>query len=142
MGGADDQGGLRPAATTIDAAALDRACFGFHRAAPARSAKRVLFWTQIAVLCALGWALYGAIRHNSALTQQVGLWIAYGLFAAATAWRLYAAANLTPVLSRVGEPRDGVWPTYTLLCPLYREAGIVFDLAAALDQLDYPGTLH
>ena len=30
------------------------------------------------------------------------------------------------------------WPTYTVLVPLYREAGIISDLLAALERLDYP----
>lgn len=30
------------------------------------------------------------------------------------------------------------FPTYTILCPLYREANVVADLAAALERIDYP----
>ncbi len=30
------------------------------------------------------------------------------------------------------------WPTYTILCPLYREANVVAELVAALGRIDYP----
>jgi cellulose synthase/poly-beta-1,6-N-acetylglucosamine synthase-like glycosyltransferase len=138
MDGADDPGALRPASITIDENALERARLAFHRAAPLRSAKRVFYWTQLIVFSALGGALYLAIRHDRALTWQVALAISYALFAATVAWRFYAAANITPVLSRLGEPKHGVWPSYTLLCPLYREADVISDLIASIDAIDYP----
>lgn len=138
MDGAEHQTALRPAAVTVDAETLDRARLEFHRRFPRRSAKRVFYWTQIIWLAALGYGLYAAFKHNASLTLTALLWLAYALFATATLWRLYAAANLSPVLSRLGEPANGVWPTYTLLCPLYREASIVADLVAAIDRLDYP----
>ena len=62
----------------------------------------------------------------------------YALFLIAMAWRLLAAANLRPQLSRLWTPRDGHWPIYTILCPLYREALVAADLVAALERLDYP----
>lgn len=34
--------------------------------------------------------------------------------------------------------RQGDWPRYSVLIPLYREAGIVGDLVRAVDRLDYP----
>ncbi len=140
MDGANDGAALTPAATTVDADTLDRACNHFHRAFPSRSAKRVLHWTQVLGLAAFGYGIYLAATRNAALTVQIALWTAYALFASVTLWRLLAAANLKPVLSRIGEPKSGAWPIYTVLCPLRNEANIVADLAAALESLDYPCT--
>lgn len=138
MDGAEDGGAWRSASVSIETDALEAARLGLHRAAPARSARRVLFWTQAGALSLAGWALWLALQRDSATASRVLLWIAYALFAMTTLWRLWAAANLTPVLSRLGEPRDGQWPVYTVLCPLYREAAVVFELIAALNQIDYP----
>lgn len=124
------------AATAIDADALNNARFGFHRAFPSRSAKRRVFVTQAlwmgVALAAIAWA---AARYPApALTVAHGAGIA--IFAAAIALRLAAAANLRPEPTRLAKP--SIWPTFTILCPLYREANIVQDLVVALQRLDYP----
>lgn len=139
MDGAEEAGALRPATIEVSSEALDRARFGFHRAFPRLSAKRVLFVTQGVGLGLIGWGVAAALDRDAALTLRIMFLAAYLVFAACIIWRLLAAANLTPLLSRIGEPRGGVWPTYTLLCPVYREANVVVDLIAALDRLDYPG---
>ena len=123
-------------AVSIDAEALDRAANGFHKAFPARSAKRVLHFTQIAFLACLSYGLWRAHTFDAALTVRVLYGAAFGLFAAAIIWRLIAAARLTPVLSRLAARTH--WPTYTILCPLYREANVVGDLIASLQRIDYP----
>src|SRR5262249_16387500 len=51
--------------------------------------------------------------------------------------RLWAAASLSRPRIEIFAPREA-WPTYTILCPLYREANVVPDLMAALARLDYP----
>lgn len=127
---------LHVAAVEIDAATLERARLGFHRAFPARSAKRVLHWTQMLTLAALGYGLYVAFSTDTALTLRIVYTLAFALFAAAILWRLVAAGRLTPLLSRLAAPAR--WPTYTILCPLYREAEVVPDLVAALGRIDYP----
>jgi hypothetical protein len=64
MGGAVRLDGLQEAAATVDAAELDDARFGFDRAHPHRSARRVVYFTQAFALAAvvggLAWALIAA----------------------------------------------------------------------------------
>ncbi|GAM98320.1 glycosyl transferase, group 2 family protein [alpha proteobacterium U9-1i] len=127
---------LRPASVNVEPDVLARAALGFHRAYPARSAKRVLHVTQILVLGVIGYGLWSAFAADATATLRVLYALAFGLFAAAILWRLFAAAQLTPLLSRLAEPVH--WPTYTILCPLYREAAVVGDLVAALERIDYP----
>ncbi len=127
---------LSLAAVEADAATLTHARLGFHRAFPARSAKRVLHWAQVLSLAALSYGVCLAPLCDAALTFRIAHAAAFALFAAAILWRLIAAAQLTPLLSRLAEPER--WPTYTILCPLYREAEVVPDLVGALDRIDYP----
>lgn len=137
MDGTRDGASLRAAAITVDGDAVLAASEQLHRATPSRSAKRVLSWTQALVLAACLWGLWLAGRSDPALAWRFALILAYTLFMIATCWRLLAAASLQPLLSRLAEPKTA-WPIYTLLCPVYREADVVFDLAAAIDRLDYP----
>jgi cellulose synthase/poly-beta-1,6-N-acetylglucosamine synthase-like glycosyltransferase len=134
--GADGADGVRPVTVSIDIDALAAASNGFHAAFPRRSAKRVFHITQgfvlIASIAALGWALYTAPAITLAALHLGAL----ALFACAIAWRLFAASSLAPTLSRLAAPAH--WPTYTILCPLYREANVAPDLIAALSRLDYP----
>ncbi|MES1156476.1 MAG: glycosyltransferase [Alphaproteobacteria bacterium] len=130
---------LRVVSAAPDEHVLFEASEGFFEHCRSRSAKRVLTWTQGVVLVVLfsaaGWALF---THRCAVWSAAHI-IGFGLFAIAILWRLLAAASLAPVRSRLFVPgRDEIWPIYTILCPLHREAGVVFDLVAALNRLDYP----
>lgn len=129
---------LRPASTSVDPEALARAANGFHEAFPRRSAKRVLHVSQLIIFALIGYGLWRAHAFDAALTIRILYGAAFGLFAAAIIWRLIAAAQLRPVLSRLAAPAR--WPMYTILCPLYREANVVADLIASLERIDYPGT--
>jgi len=137
MDGAEaNRDGLAPAAVSLGAAELEAARYAFHRAHPARSARRVFHITQLLALAALGYGAWRAFVYAPALAFEVIHVTALALFAAAILLRLIAAARLKPVLSRLAAPAD--WPTYTILCPLYREAGVTPDLVAALARIDYP----
>ena len=47
--------------------------------------------------------------------------------------------SVTPIDDKIVEALDGAdWPTYTILCPLYKEAKIVPQYVRAMLQLDYP----
>jgi cellulose synthase/poly-beta-1,6-N-acetylglucosamine synthase-like glycosyltransferase len=130
------ESGRRCEVLRIESEGLDAARLGFHRVFPARSAKRRLHFTQ-ALFLAL--AITGVVRAAIIapdLTFAALHVFALLLFAAVTLWRLFAASNLSPLLSRIATATH--WPTYTILCPLYREANVVGELAAALDRLDYP----
>jgi cellulose synthase/poly-beta-1,6-N-acetylglucosamine synthase-like glycosyltransferase len=129
-------GGKALGSAAISADALDTARFGFHRAFPPRSAKRRIHFTQALWMGAL---LAGGI-WATARFPTAALAIAHGagiaIFAAAIFVRLAAAANLKPEQTRLATPSQ--WPTFTILCPLYREANVAHDLVAALLRLDYP----
>lgn len=125
-----------PAAILVDAAESRRACREFHKARPIVSARRTLHVTQALTIAALSWGLVTAFRKVPLATFAVLHASAFLWFAAMIAWRWLAAARLQPRLSRIAAPTE--WPTYTILCPLYREAAIVGDLLTALDRIDYP----
>ena len=68
-------------------------------------------------------------------------------FCAALLCSVFLAAAALRLLSVVFAPRDAYgavrvadheFPIYTIICPLYREAGIVGNLVAAIRALDYP----
>ncbi len=68
-------------------------------------------------------------------------------FCAALLCSVFLAAAALRLLSVVFAPRDAYGavrvadhelPIYTIICPLYREAGIVGNLVAAIRALDYP----
>jgi cellulose synthase/poly-beta-1,6-N-acetylglucosamine synthase-like glycosyltransferase len=128
--------GLRYAATHVDAAALDAACHGFDRAHKHRSAKRALYFTQIVAFFAALAGLIAAFFFAPDITFTALRIVAFVLFSAAILLRLLAAASLKQPLSRLADPAH--FPTYTILCPLYREANVVADLVAALERIDYP----
>jgi cellulose synthase/poly-beta-1,6-N-acetylglucosamine synthase-like glycosyltransferase len=132
MDGADPQ----RAAYSLDAAELEAARLGFHRAHSDRSAKRSIYITQWILFGALIAAFVWVAQTGPALTWNVVHYGALALFGIAIAWRLIAASNLKRLLWRIASPAQ--WPIYTILCPLYREANIVRDLVASLRRLDYP----
>lgn len=127
---------LRVAAASTDAAAIERARLHLYRASPRRSARRAFYWTQIFAFCSLSGALYWGLHTAPGATLLLLHAAAIALFSTVIAWRLAAAANLSPLLSRLSDPED--WPIYTVLCPLYREAHVVADLVAALEHIEYP----
>lgn len=115
---------------------LDAACHGFQRAHKNRSARHVLhFWQAIvgaALLAAILWL--GYVAPGPTLTA---IYLsALALFGITLLWRLSAAANLTPILWRLAA--RATYPTYTILCPLYRETAVFDGLLRSLHQLDYP----
>lgn len=130
---------LLEAGVAVSSGELDAARLGFHQRFPKRSAKRVFFATQTIALLALISGLIWATLEAPALTLTVLHLAAFALFAIVIGFRLVAAAQLQPVLSRLAEPET--WPTYTILCPLYREANVAPDLVAAISEIDYPGIM-
>ncbi len=120
----------------IDDAALAEACEGFDRARHTRSAKRTFTRAQVVFGAGLLATLIAGLVLAPAPTAQALRAAAYALFTAAIALRLVAAASFKPPPSRLAAP--SAWPTYSVLCPTYREANVVADLVAALDAFDYP----
>jgi len=136
MDGADRPRGLHGAAAPVGPDALDHARYGFHRAFPQRSAKRTFYIAQALALAALAAAVALVASAWPSPTFEALHGLALAVFAAAILLRLLAAAQLKPILWRLADPAR--FPVYTVLCPLYREARVVPDLAAALAQIDYP----
>lgn len=134
--GMDSGQGLVEAATHVDTTVLDHSINGFDIHHKARSAKRTFYITQILAFLllagGLGAAFYFALEPSLAWLRGA----AFVLFSAAIVLRLFAAAHLKQPLSRLAAPAHS--PTYTILCPLYREANVVADLVTALERIDYP----
>jgi cellulose synthase/poly-beta-1,6-N-acetylglucosamine synthase-like glycosyltransferase len=131
---------LRAAGVEPSADLLAHACEGLHRAFPSRSAKHVVTLGQGAMLALLFSLTAAAIRAAPWMAWHVAHAAAYALCCMAIFWRLFAAASLErPRITSLYSPAPGQsWPIYTILCPLYREANVVFDLVAALERIDYP----
>lgn len=126
----------RRADAIVDIAQLDAARLGLHRTAPHRSAKHVVHFAQILAFAAFVFGLYWASRTAPQVSLDALHIVALALFAIAISWRLVAASALAQPISRIAAPAH--WPTYTILCPVYREANVIADLIAAIDRLDYP----
>ncbi|MBY0564253.1 MAG: glycosyltransferase [Hyphomonadaceae bacterium] len=124
-----------PVGAAVAADAVEAGASGFHRAFPQRSAKRLhvlqALWL-LALLAGLIWASVHYPRPTQTAIHFLGLF----LFSAMIFTRFLAAAQITPIPMRLASPAS--WPTYTVLCPLYREATLVEPLAQALARLDYP----
>lgn len=127
---------LRDAAAHVSAAELDAARYGFHRAHPQRSARRTLHVTQFVAIALMAGAFAYAAATAPNFTWMIVHAAAVALFTLAILLRLAAAAHLAPILSRLADGPH--WPVYTVLCPIYREANVVADLVASLNELDYP----
>ncbi|MGD9967832.1 MAG: glycosyltransferase [Hyphomonadaceae bacterium] len=136
LGGAERLEPRRREAAHVSDKALEAARIGFARAHPKRSAHRVLWFTQaicgLVLIAAFVWAARTMPGPTFLATHAAALI----LFAIIVAWRLIAAANLSPILWRLST--SAAPPVYTILCPLYREANMVADLIHALCELDYP----
>lgn len=123
----------------IEGAPLRDACDGFDSAYPHRSAKRTLLRSQAIALLALAILLVTGFYAAPQLTAQALRLFAFALFTAAIALRLFAAGAAEPSPSRLASPK--ALATYTVLCPIYREANVVPELIAAIEAFDYPREL-
>lgn len=136
MDGSVRSASLSEATSTISDATLEEARYGLARELPHRSARRVFHYTQLLAIGVLVAGFLWALQRAPAFTLGATYVLAFLTFSAATLIRLFAAASLSPTLFRLAAPSH--FPTYTILCPLYREANVVPDLVAALSRLDYP----
>lgn len=135
-----DGGQLRIAREVhLDEVALAPACTGLAEFWPERSAKRRLTPMQMLSFAAI---LALAVSGGVLLGNDALAWLrplGWGLFGALILLRVGSAAVL--LVSPARQATSG-WigelPVYTILCPLYREAGEVRRLIASLEQLDYP----
>ena len=131
----------------------DQACLGLWRRDDDRSARTVLNRRQRVlggIVAALLLAGVAGEPHATVVAVVAAVGAAFLLGTGFTfAMCLYglrtgpgpaaaepAGAPVTP--AEVSPPRDADLPTYTVLVPLYREAGVVADLVGRLAALDYP----
>ncbi len=117
------------------AALADAASHALPNDAPRLSAKGALdAWScAIASIVALVCAL-ATLSSNTPFLVTMGL-----LFLAGIMFRLLVCARgRDPDPVETVTLRDAEAPFYSVLVPLYREAGMVPDLVAALDRLEYP----
>jgi len=114
--------------------------YGFDDAWPERSARRRLSRRQIWIAAAAALALPLLLLLPLDWLGLLARLLAGSVFGVCIMLRVGSAAALltrgrTPAPA---PPADDDAPVYTVLCPLYREAGEVARLVAALDRLDYP----
>ncbi len=106
---------------------------------PDRSARRVLTWIQrlflVLLAAGLAWAFW---RHADAAFATLYALVFAGFFAAISLRLVAAAASLATPPPTPPPPAPTEAPLYTILVPLYREATVVADLAAALSRITYP----
>jgi cellulose synthase/poly-beta-1,6-N-acetylglucosamine synthase-like glycosyltransferase len=117
---------------------LQRATFGLAEERPHLSARKVVTRKQAIFFIALVVAATAAFVVDPSQTSDIVV--------AAMSLGFITSLCLRATLSLVGrEPKavalaadDGTLPVYSILVPVYREAGMIAQLARALAALDYP----
>lgn len=119
------------------AAVLDRAVFGLGRRFPELSAQTVITRQQMIVLGLVLATTLAALAFWPVATARVIVTLLTLAFAASGIFRVVLA--LLAVRHRpIAGGEVGALPTYTILVPLYREAGVIAELMQGLSALDYP----
>jgi glycosyltransferase XagB len=120
---------------------VERAVAGLRRARPEWSAKTGMAPWQVYAGVIMGGVCFGAswVAPREAL-MALGFFLSL-FFLLAILLRLAAVLNLAFPAAEKRKPRllrDAELPRYTVLVPLFKEAGILPYLARALAELDYP----
>jgi Glycosyltransferases, probably involved in cell wall biogenesis len=117
---------------------LERAVWGLAATRPEFSARTVFTDAQYAILAAVftaaiaffalwpGWVLAGVVCCMSA-----------GFVVSMLARSFLVLAGRHQIRETASAP-IGEWPVYSVLIPLYHEAGILPDIVKALSRIDYP----
>lgn len=118
--------------------ALHRAAFGLALASPAYSARTVATRRQLSLAIIIALIICAIFVYRPAVTAQVmvaAMSLGFVLsLALRTALACFGRSNPTAPTPTA----EADLPVYTVLLPLYREAGMVPQLADALGSLDYP----
>lgn len=116
---------------------LEAAVTRLVRADPdASAARRLVPWQAAALAVAAALVTFGlavAPQASAATLFAVGTLPALAFLAL----RLAAIGELAPTSTPPADPGADL-PVYTVMVPLYREAGVVSQLLAAIEALDYP----
>ena len=109
------------------------------------SALRTFTRGQLVALGALALTLILALALNGTLTVTVILGALTSFYlldlaitAAISARTLQGSATVKIEDAVARAVRDGFWPSYTILCPLYHEAGVAGQFVRAMRLIDYP----
>mgnify|MGYP003386018124 CR=1 FL=1 len=121
--------------------ALETARFGLSRAWPMRSAHQRLTGAQAMILVFLGLLIAAAWIWRPAWLAISLHGALFAIFAACAALRLASSLMLIMPPRQAQQKWRGPLPVYTLLCPMFREAGQVPRLLGVLGRLDYPRDL-
>jgi glycosyltransferase XagB len=117
------------------------AVFALARRFPACSARRVMARGQARALSLCALVVAGALLWRPFVVLDALVIALSFLFVASVLFRGTLAWLGSRPRASVAEPADGCdLPLYTILVPLYREAGGVPDLVRALSAMDYPKT--
>jgi len=121
-----------------DITRLDRAVFGLAAARPEFSAQVVITRPQAGALVLVGCGLlvcFCAWPHRTveAVVWLMSLGFVVSILARGALVLLGRQDRSAPEVAN-----DFEWPVYSILVPLYREAGILPQLTAALQAMDYP----
>lgn len=112
---------------------LDQRQSAFTRTTRAQRAAAGVALTGLAVCAFLNWHVTVVV----AVSLVTALYFLDLLFNAALVVRSFAAQQeLSPTPAELAAVTR--WPTYTVLCPLYRESAVVPQFLAAMTALDYP----
>lgn len=122
------------------AAVLDRAVFGLGRRFPQLSAQTVITRKQAVVLGSMLMLTLGALVLWPLATTRVIVTALTLAFAASGIFRVVLALLAVRHRPIIGADVSAL-PAYTILVPLYREAGVVGELVQGLSALDYPSHL-
>jgi cellulose synthase/poly-beta-1,6-N-acetylglucosamine synthase-like glycosyltransferase len=112
-----------------------------------RSALKTITLPQRVLFVILGLLLVGALLlwHWQALSVVIGVIIVFYLFqwmlnvyALLRAQKRSSSASVS-IDQRIPHYLSGCpWPSYTILCPLYKEGPVVAQFVKAMERLDYP----
>ncbi len=124
---------------------IDEATLGLWRRSEGRSARRVLSRQQILVGVLAVVVVAGAVAIAPRFSLVTASAVASLMFLAAVLFKFVVSMSgarherdhgITD--EEVQAVRDDQLPTFTILVPLYKEAGVVPDLVGNLAALDYP----
>ncbi|MEZ4670208.1 MAG: glycosyltransferase [Anaerolineae bacterium] len=111
----------------------------------ARSAIRTIYKRQVAVIALIGLLIGIALVLNLSLTLTVLMGGVTAFYFCNLLLTLYLSIRVFEKSNEVEIPDevvtqldDAIWPRYTILCPLYKEAAVVKQFADAMLKMDYP----
>ncbi len=135
---ADGVQGLARGEVVLDEPTLEAARFGLAKAWPRRSARTRVTLPQALGLAALALAACAIGYWRPDWLARSVHFALFTIFAACAVLRLTSALAMALPERAPKRQWRGPLPVYTVLCPMFQEAGQIPRLIAALECLDYP----